>query len=127
MDKHLCGTVHWRSGQSVYPIDCGGKSGRIVKVVQRKNYLTLAEVQVFGPAFVAKCSKGECNVPKSAIGFIETGKSVSSPNGKVSAVMQKDGNFVLYCNVGSLKVAIWATNTDHKAVREGLALQVKFF
>ena len=125
LDKNLCGTVNWRSGQDVYPISCGGKSGQIVKIVQNKNYLTLAEVQVFGPAFVAKCVKGVCEVPKGALGFIKTGESVSSPNGQTTAVMQKDGNFVLYCNVGKSRVPTWASNTDKKPVKDGLVLQVR--
>ena len=54
LDKHLCGTIKWNSGQIVYSINCGGKTGRFVKVVQKKNYLTLAEVQVFGLARISK-------------------------------------------------------------------------
>ena len=125
MDKYLCGTVHWRAGQSVYPISCGGKSGSVVKIIQNKNYLTLAEVQVFGPAYVAECSKDRCIVPKGALGFVKETKSITSPNGDVTAVMQKDGNFVLYCNVDKLKVAIWSTNTAQKTVKDGLVLQVR--
>ena len=48
LDKQLCGTVQWNAFENVYPINCGGKTGQIVKVVQKDNYLTLAEVQVFG-------------------------------------------------------------------------------
>ena len=125
MDKHLCGTITWNADKNVYPIDCGGRTGRIVKVVQNKNYLTLAEVQVFGPASVATCSKNKCVVPKGAISFVTTGQSITSSNGKATAVMQKDGNFVLYCNQGKTQVPIWATNTDHKPVKEGLKLQVR--
>ena len=118
--------MHWQSSQSVYPINCGGKSGRIVKVVQNKNYLTLAEVQVFGPAMIAKCGKDTCSVPRGALGFVKTTQSITSPNGKVTAVVQKDGNFVLYCNVGKLEVAIWDSKTAGKDVnKDGLTLQVR--
>ena len=48
VDKKVCGTVHYKKGGSVYPITCGGTKGRIVRIEQPKNYLTLAEVQVFG-------------------------------------------------------------------------------
>ncbi|NRB82109.1 MAG: hypothetical protein HRU38_26235 [Saccharospirillaceae bacterium] len=48
VDKQSCGKVKYVKGRHVYPINCGGKKGRIVKVVNKANYLTLAEVQVFG-------------------------------------------------------------------------------
>ena len=48
LDKHKCGKIDYAEGIAVYPINCGGKKGRIVKITQDKNYLTLAEVQVFG-------------------------------------------------------------------------------
>ena len=44
--KKKCGTVKYLPGVHVYPINCKGAKGRIIKVVQKKNYLTLAEVQV---------------------------------------------------------------------------------
>jgi hypothetical protein len=50
LDKQLCGTIKWNAFESTYPINCGGKTGKIVKVVQKNNYLALAEVQVFGTA-----------------------------------------------------------------------------
>ena len=124
LDGYRCGIITWNAGQNVYPIDCGGRTGRIVKVVQNKNYLTLAEVQVFGPALVTKCSKNKCVVPKGAISFIPSGQSLTSTNGKTTAVMQGDGNFVIYCN-GKSKVPVWATNTDRKPVKDGLKLQVR--
>ena len=114
--------MSWNAGQNVYPIDCGGRSGQVVKVVQKHNYLTLAEVQVFGPASVAQCTKDRCVVPRGAISFVNNGASVTSANGKTTAVMQKDGNFVVYCNTG--KVPIFATNTDRQSVKDGLTLQV---
>ena len=48
VDKHVCGTVNYKKGKSIYPINCGGAKGRVVRIEQPKNYLTLAEVQVFG-------------------------------------------------------------------------------
>ena len=48
VDKHVCGTVKYNKALRVYPISCGGAKGRIVRIEQPKNYLTLAEVQVFG-------------------------------------------------------------------------------
>ena len=48
LDNYKCGYVEYYRGVAVYPINCGGKTGRVVKVVQRHNFLTLAEVQVFG-------------------------------------------------------------------------------
>ena len=48
LDTKLCGTIHWYPDRNVYPVNCGGTSGRVVKIVQKNNYLTLAEVQVFG-------------------------------------------------------------------------------
>jgi hypothetical protein len=127
LDKYLCGTIKWNSGQNVYPINCGGRTGRYVKVVQNKNYLTLAEVQVFGPAKIAKCSKNKCVVPKGAISVISSGQSITSTSGKVTAVMQKDGNFVVYCNQGKSRIPVWATNTDRKKIKNGLKLQVGKF
>ena len=116
--------MSWNAAQNVYPINCGGKSGQVVRIVQKKNYLTLAEVQVFGPASVAECAKDRCVVPKGAISFVDNGASITSTNGKATAVMQKDGNFVVYCNKG--RVPVFATNTDRTSVKDGLALQVRF-
>ena len=48
VDKEVCGTVKYKKGVSVYPISCGGVKGSVVRIEQPKNYLTLAEVQVFG-------------------------------------------------------------------------------
>ena len=50
LDKQLCGTVQWNAFENTYPINCGGKTGKVVRVVQKHNYLQLAEVQVFGTA-----------------------------------------------------------------------------
>ena len=121
MDSHLCGTIKWNAGQNVYPIDCGGRTGRIVKIVQKTNYLTLAEVQVFGPAKIAECGKNSCEIPKGTIGLIANGKRITSTNGEAYAVMEKNGNFVLYCKGG---VPIWASNTNGKSMKDGLKLQV---
>ena len=46
----LCGDVQYTEGESIYEVDCGGKVGNKVKVVQRDSarLLTLCEVKVFG-------------------------------------------------------------------------------
>ena len=47
----LCGTIAYQAGKDVYDIKCGnGVVGEYVKVVQNNNYLTLAEVQLYGAA-----------------------------------------------------------------------------
>ena len=48
LDKQLCGTIQWNAFENTYPVNCDGKAGQVVKVVQKDNYLALAEVQVFG-------------------------------------------------------------------------------
>ena len=57
LDKKLCGTVVYYPDRHVYPISCGGRSGRVVKIVQKNNYLTLAEVQVFGTGILVSSYK----------------------------------------------------------------------
>ena len=48
MDDHLCGTLSYVGGKSLYPVDCGGAVGSQIKLVGRLGYLTLCEVQAFG-------------------------------------------------------------------------------
>ena len=48
LDTHLCGTILYIPRVSVYPINCGGLSGRVVKVTLSKQPLHLAEVMVYG-------------------------------------------------------------------------------
>ena len=45
-----CGDVQYTEGKSIYEVDCGGKVGTKVKVVQKDSakVLTLCEVKVFG-------------------------------------------------------------------------------
>ena len=45
--KQLCGTISWRKHVHVYPVSCGGKKGSKVRLENKWNYLTLAEVEVF--------------------------------------------------------------------------------
>jgi hypothetical protein len=54
LDNKLCGTVHWNPDQNVFPVSCGGRKGQFVKITQKNDYLTLAEVQVFGTTFGIK-------------------------------------------------------------------------
>ena len=51
LDKQLCGTVSYIPYRMTYPINCDGKKGRIVKVVQAHNILSLAEVMVYGVGY----------------------------------------------------------------------------
>lgn len=48
VDRYRCGTIKYKKGVSVYPINCGGRKGRFVKIVHKSNYLQLVEVQVLG-------------------------------------------------------------------------------
>ena len=48
LDKQLCGTIQYIPYRFVYPINCNGKKGRKVRVVQDHDYLSLAEVMVYG-------------------------------------------------------------------------------
>ena len=48
VDNYKCGVIKYKRGSTMFPIKCGGRTGRIVKVKQRNDYLSLAEVQVFG-------------------------------------------------------------------------------
>ena len=49
--KELCGTIQYIPYRTVYPINCSGKNARVVKVVLKRDYLQLAEVQVYGIGF----------------------------------------------------------------------------
>lgn len=44
----LCGTIHYQQGIFSYPIYCGGKKARVVKLVNKREYLEVAEVQIYG-------------------------------------------------------------------------------
>ena len=48
LDTHLCGTITFIPNTNVYPINCGGFTGKVVKVVVNKEPLNLAEVMVYG-------------------------------------------------------------------------------
>ena len=60
---------------------------------------------VVGSAPVSKLSSGDTN------GYLEQGQHLVSPNGKYTAEMQGDGNFVIYA---PNRAAIWATGTNGK-------------
>ena len=47
--KKKCGTIHWAKGKHVYTIACNGVKAKTVTIkLPTGNYLSLAEVQVFG-------------------------------------------------------------------------------
>jgi hypothetical protein len=46
--RSYCGTIYYKSGQGTYVVPCQGKRASYVKIVQPSNYLSLAEVEVFG-------------------------------------------------------------------------------
>ena len=48
LDTHLCGTIIYIPNVVVYPVNCGGVTGRVVKIVVSKQPLHLAEVMVYG-------------------------------------------------------------------------------
>lgn len=48
VDKTTCGTVRYLPGMNVYPVNCKGATGTIVRIELKNEYLSLAEVQVFG-------------------------------------------------------------------------------
>ena len=48
--KHKCGTIHYRRNIKSYFINCNGVEASTVRVTLDKEYLSLAEVQVFGGA-----------------------------------------------------------------------------
>jgi hypothetical protein len=43
-----CGTIRYIPGHTVYYVSCDGAVANYVKIVQPRNILNLAEVQVFG-------------------------------------------------------------------------------
>lgn len=86
--------------------------------------MSLYEIQVIGVRPAVKIDGHRIVIPKLSSGIIRTGQSLKSKNGKVQAVMQTDGNFVVYCLIGKDKVPVWATNTDGKKIANGVQLQV---
>ena len=47
--KHKCGTINYNAYHFVYYIACDGAKGTVVKIEQpRKDYLHVAEVEVYG-------------------------------------------------------------------------------
>ena len=55
-NKQLCGVISWRKHVHVYPVSCGGKTGSKVRLENKYNYLTLAEVEVFATGGLSKRS-----------------------------------------------------------------------
>ena len=46
--KKLCGHINFVRNQQTYPINCEGTRARVIKLVNTREYLELAEVQVYG-------------------------------------------------------------------------------
>lgn len=85
LDKQYCGTIQYIPYRSAYPINCDGKKGRIVKIVQKNNYLSLAEVMVFGLGFPSGGSGGiyATNIGGWRLEDIPLGKIQKIPGGKL--------------------------------------------
>ena len=47
-DDHKCGTIHYDPKKFFYVISCDGHQAGSIKVVQKNNWLHMAEVQVYG-------------------------------------------------------------------------------
>ena len=90
MDNYKCGEIEYHRGVTMYPINCGGRAGRIVKVKQPHDFLHLAEVQVFGTG-------GEGgSVPNYGTGNVkllsyEKHATMSSTHGRYAAYLAVDG------------------------------------
>ena len=52
------------------------------------------------------------------------GESITSKNGRISLVMETNGNLALYCN--SDNEMVWETETGDKNVQIGLIIEVFF-
>ena len=48
VDKKLCGRIVYVPRLKYYTVTCDGAEGSVVKITNEHNYLSLAEVQVFG-------------------------------------------------------------------------------
>ena len=53
--SHKCGSVRYIPGHNVYYISCAGTEAKEVKIQTDTNYLSLAEVQVFGELIEISC------------------------------------------------------------------------
>lgn len=51
IDMEYCGSVVYIPYMRTFPVNCAGQKGRRVKVVNQKDYLQLAEVQVYGKGY----------------------------------------------------------------------------
>ena len=84
---HKCGTIKYHKNIHVYPINCGGKKGKYVRIEQPNNHLTIPEVQVF--ASIAGASGDLAafytgHVPKSLkIGIKGARERISLPGGPI--------------------------------------------
>ena len=56
--KKLCGHVNFVKNQDTYPINCQGSKARVIKLVNNREYLELAEVQVYGSGKPVRRSTG---------------------------------------------------------------------
>ncbi|KAL5247211.1 hypothetical protein ACHWQZ_G019163 [Mnemiopsis leidyi] len=69
------------------------------------------------------CSGDKCVPARGSPLFLKTGQQIESS--KIRAVMQSDGNFVIYCKhwCPCRRRAIWATNTHNKNIDTGLKIE----
>ena len=54
----LCGQINYVKNQYTYPINCEGTRARVIKLVNTREYLELAEVQVYGTGKAVRRSTG---------------------------------------------------------------------
>jgi hypothetical protein len=97
----------------------GDPNDKSVKVTLGSNALPVDAPQVSGPRPKVPGLKvlGDAVSGRS----INTGEALVSPNGKFLAVMQPDGNFVVYNR--ETKAALWSSGTGGKAAGGSLAVQ----
>ena len=56
--KKLCGQINYVKNQHTYPINCEGTRARVIKLVNTREYLEVAEVQVYGTGRAVRRSTG---------------------------------------------------------------------
>lgn len=54
----LCGRINFVKGQDIYPINCKGTRARVIKLVNNREFLEVAEVQVYGSGRPVRRSTG---------------------------------------------------------------------
>jgi hypothetical protein len=56
--KKFCGKINFVKNQDTYPINCEGTRARVIKLVNNREYLEVAEVQVYGTGKPVRRSTG---------------------------------------------------------------------